>query len=159
MIEVLVLLLLDFLERLGQRLLLLALDLFRRLVEQLPVEVVLRLGMHDTLARHQLGRLGRTLLAGHFHGRDQGCPDVVHHLPAGGLLVRPEPELLHQAQDDLLVLLGLLQIFLPLLLQVVVLDAAQGGLVDLDPSALRFQHLVDELAQLLVLHVSGLPFS
>src|SRR5262245_1439845 len=56
-VEVLVFLLLDLLERLAERLALRARELLGALSDQLPVEVILRLGEHDALARDQLRRL------------------------------------------------------------------------------------------------------
>ena len=77
-----------------------------------------------------------------------------HHLPPGGLGIWVELERLEQLQDDLLVVLGLLEILLPFLLQLVVLRAAERRLVDCDTALLRLERLIEELMDLF--HLQGL---
>ena len=85
---------------------------------------------------------------------DERLADVPHHLTPRGLGLRVEPESLEQRQDDPLVVLGLLEILLPLLLQLVVLDAAERRLVHLDAALLSLERLIEELVDLL--HLQGL---
>jgi hypothetical protein len=47
---------------------------------------------------------------------------------------------------------GLLEILLPFLLELFVLDAAKGGGVDLHSTHFRLQGLVDQILDLLALH-------
>src|SRR5439155_981447 len=75
-VEVLVLLVFHLVVGGHQRLLELALRLLGDLVDQLPVQVVLRLGFHHALARHELRGVRRRVLVRHFHGFDQRLADV-----------------------------------------------------------------------------------
>src|SRR5204863_9292571 len=63
-----------------------------------------------------------------------------------------EPDGLEDFRDDLDVVLGLLQVFLPLSLQVIVRRATNRGSIDLDSPHLRLQHLVEKLVQLIGFH-------
>ena len=68
---------------------------------------------------------------------------------AGRWRLGVEPECLADVFDHALVRARFFQVVLPFLLQVRVLGAAQGGKVDLLAAALGFDHLVDQLVQLL----------
>src|SRR5678816_2068481 len=78
---------------------------------------------------------------------DDGAP--------GGHLLGIELEGREDAVHDLDVILRLVEVLLPLLLQVVVLGASQGRLVDEHAAHLRLESLVQQLGQLFPLHVLG----
>ena len=63
-------------------------------------------------------------------------------LAAGRLAVSVEAELIEDLEDDPLVVLGLLEVFLPLFLELAVLGAADGGLVDLLAAEFGLERLV-----------------
>ena len=116
--------------------------------------MILRLGLDDTLGGDQLRGLGHARLERHLHGAHEGLADVPHHLAPGGLGLRIELERLEQLEHDLLVVLGLLEILLPFLLQLVVLDAAERRLVHGDAALLGLERLIEELVDLF--HLQGL---
>jgi hypothetical protein len=70
-IEVLILFVLDLLAGRHERLPQVTLRLLGDLVDQLPVQVVLRLGLHHALARDELRGFRRTAFERHFNGFDQ----------------------------------------------------------------------------------------
>ena len=151
-IEVLVFLVLDLLDGGAERLLDGTLRLLGAEAEQLPVVVVLRLGEHDALGRHQLCRVRRIRFARHLHGFDERFADVAHHEPSGRLGRGIESEPLDQILEHRCVVLGLLEILLPLLLEIVVHGALDGGPIDLDATLLGLDRLVEKLVELLILH-------
>jgi hypothetical protein len=100
----------------------------------LPVGVVLGLGQHNAVARRALRLLLVAAGERRFHRLDEGLAHVVHDLAARRLLVRIDLQLGADVMQDLHVALGFLVILLPFFLQVLVDDAFQRGLVDLDPA-------------------------
>ena len=151
-VEVLVLFFLDFFVRFLERRAHLALRLLGELADQLPVQVILGLGEHDALGGDELRRLRLAGIEGHVHRLDERLADVPDHEPAGRLRLRIETEAREDLLHDAHVVLRLLEVFLPLLLEVVVHDAAKGGRVDVDPPQFGLQGLVQKLADLFVLH-------
>jgi hypothetical protein len=87
-----------------------------------------------------------------FHGLDEGLSNMANKQAAGRLGLCVELERLAQPEHDLLVTACLLEVLRPLFLQVVVLDAAQCRLVDLDAALLGFQCLIEKLTHLFSLH-------
>ena len=108
--------------------------------------------LDDALGRDDLGR-GR--VAGSLRDLDrldQRLADVADDGPARRLALGIEAQGLEDLEQDRLVVLGLRQVLLPLLLQVRVLGAAEGRLVDQDAALLGLQGLVEQLVDLVHLH-------
>jgi hypothetical protein len=79
-IEVLVLFVLDFFVRFLERPGDVALGFLYHFTDQLPVQVVLGLGEHDTFRCDQLRRAWFALGQCHLHRLNQRFADVAHHL-------------------------------------------------------------------------------
>ena len=142
MVEVLVLLVFHLVVGGHQRLLELALRLLGDLVDQLPVQVVLRLGFHHALARHELRGVRRRVLVRHFHGFDQRLADVADDQPPRRVQIRIEPKLVHHLEHDALVVASLFEVLLPFLLEVGIHDAGERRRVNLDAAPLGLQRLI-----------------
>ena len=154
-VEVLVLFLLDLLERRVQRLALLAGELLGALAEQLPVEVVLRLGEHDALARDELRRFAGAGRARLLHRLDERRAHAADDLAARGGLLGVDPERFAHVHELLFVLARLVEVLLPFLLEVVVHDALERVLIDLDSAPLVFERLQNQLVQLFLVQCHG----
>src|SRR5439155_1665977 len=114
--------------------------------------MVLGLGVHDALAGDQLGGGWITRLEGHFHRLHQRLADVAVDFASRRLGLRVETAPLEHAAENLHVVLGLLEIFFPLLFELLVLGAAQRGRVNLHAAQLRLQRLVQKLVDLWLVH-------
>ena len=110
--------------------------------------MVLGLGEHDAFAGDQLGGADRPPRKRHLHRDHQRLAVVLHDLAAGRHLAGIEPQRLAGRGQDLDVVLGLLEILLPFLAQVVVEDALERGLVDEHAALLVLQRLQQKLFQL-----------
>src|SRR5581483_11608269 len=78
-----------------------------------------------------------------------------HDLTAGGFLLRVDTALLTNVLKNIDVFAGLFEIFLPLVLELLVLRAFEGGLVNLHATALRFQRFAKKTLQLLLIHTAS----
>jgi hypothetical protein len=155
-VQVLVLLLLDLLEGIRERPALISLEGRRRLADQLPVEMVLRLGRDDALGGDELRGIRHTGVERHLHRRHQGLSDVSDDQPSGCLDRRVEIQRLEDPEDDPLVRAGLLEIRLPLFLELFVDHAAEGGLVHLDAALFGLQSLIQQLGELVLVHAASI---
>ena len=126
--------------------------IFGHFTDQLPIEVVLQLGLRDAFGRQELGGFVGAVPEGFFHLRDQRGGDVVDDLAARAGRLGVEAELAEEPFDDLDVVLGLGQVLSPLFAQALIGDALEGGLVDLGPGDLRLQRLQEQFVDLSVFH-------
>ena len=153
-IQVLVLLLLHFLQGALGRLGLLALEAPPCLAKELSVQMVLGLGMHDALGGHERRGLRRTAgLARHLHGLHERLPDVSHHEAAGGLGVRVAVKMLDQRRHDLHGLRGLGKVLLPFLLEILIHDTAQRGFTHSHAALLGLEHSEQQFGGLILCNV------
>jgi hypothetical protein len=134
-VEMLIFLLLYLLVGRLQGLSRLSLGFLGHLVDEFSVQVVFRLGQHDALAGYKLSRM-RGFLERHSHGLHERFTDVPDHFTTWCLGFRVEPELSHYVEEDLLMVPGLLEVLVPLLLEVAIDNALERGLVDLDAALL-----------------------
>ena len=74
------------------------------------------------------------------------------HQAAGRLRRGIQADAREYVLDDAHVILRLLEVLLPLLLEVLVDDAAKGGLVDLHTALFGLERLVQKLVDFLILH-------
>src|SRR5262245_24228513 len=77
---------------------------------------------------------------------------MADYFAPGRLGLGIEAHLLHHLEHDLLVRTRLLEILLPLFLELVVDRALERGLVDLNTALLGLESLIQELRDLFVLH-------
>src|SRR4030095_2862361 len=125
-VQVLVLLVLDFVVGFGERLLLFSVELLGDLADPLPVLVILCLGEDDALRGHDLGRVFVALVARHLDGLDQALSVMPDDAAPRRVLVQIHAQRLEDIAQDLFVPPRLLQVLLPFLLQVIVLRALDG---------------------------------
>src|SRR4030095_13099870 len=125
-----------------------ALEALGELADQLPVQMILRLRLDDAFGGDQLGRFLLAGVEGHLHGADQRFAHVRNHETPGSFRLRVETELLEQPFDDLHMRLCLLEVLLPFLLQLVIDNAPQRGLVYEDAALFRFERLIEEFCNL-----------
>ena len=95
---------------------------------------------------------GLPRLEGHLHRLHEGLADVPDHQPSGRLRLGIQAEAREHVLDDAHVVLRLLEVLLPLLLEVLVHDAAKGGLVDLHAAQFGLERLVQKFVDFFVLH-------
>ena len=123
--------------------------------DQFPVGVVLGLGQHDAFTGDQLGRRRIAGRQRHLHRLDQRLANVLHHLASRGALARIDSDRGAEALQDDDVVFGLREVFLPLVPQVVVAHAFQGGAVNEDAALLVHQRLQQEFLELRGIHAAS----
>jgi hypothetical protein len=79
-----------------------------------------------------------------------------HDLAAWSVGIGIELDLVKEFPDDLLMLLGLLQVLFPLLLKIIVNGTAYRRLIDQHPAHLGFQGFIKKLIQLFVFYCLSL---
>ena len=109
--------------------------------------MVLGLRQNDALGRDELCRLGFRVGEGHLHRLHERAADVTDDLTPRRVGLGVEAHLVKESANDHDVVLGLIEVLLPLFLQVFVLRAADRRRVDLDPAHLGLEHLVQKLVQ------------
>src|SRR5689334_2612533 len=114
--------------------------------------MVLRLREHDTLACDKLRRSGIASGQRHLHGDRQRLSRVLNDLATRRHFIRVETERFTRRREHVYMLFGLLEILLPLLLQVGIDDALERGLIKNDASTFVLERLQQELSQLRLDH-------
>src|ERR1044072_7813470 len=99
------------------------LTLLRHFTEQVPVLMVLGLSENDAFRGDDLRRSRFTLRERYLHRLHQRLTNGAHHLATRCFFFRLQSEFLKHVFYYSDVSLGLLQIFVPLFFQVIVLDA------------------------------------
>jgi hypothetical protein len=67
-----------------------------------------------------------------------------------------QPELAHHLEDDLLVVSGLLEVLLPLFLEIGIDSTLKSRLINLDAALFSFQRLIQQFSHLFSLQLSPL---
>ena len=99
--------------------------------------MVLGLGEHDAFGCHERHRCWLARLEGHLHRLHQRLAEMPDHQPSGRLRLGIQTKAREHVLDDAHVILRPLEESLLLLLEVLVDDAAKGGLVDLHTAEFR----------------------
>ena len=113
--------------------------------------MVLRLGLDDAFRGHELRRSSVSSERS-LHRLHQGLTFCFHDLASKRLSLAGQTKGLQHTPHDPLVVARLLQIFAPLLREVVVLRAPDRGLIDPDTAHLGFECLVQEFLDLFSFH-------